>query len=457
MPSAALIVETLLGVLAISAAFQYFVVSLRNIPGPLLAKITNLWNLLDVWKGRSDVSHRHLHRKYGPAVQYGPGRTLFSARDEAWHTVMTKRFNKLYTMNSVLQFEGQVDETIAHLISRLTEEFVVKKKPYAWDVIGKVTFSRELGFLDQARDIDDLIDTGRRAIHYFSLISQMPFLDQLFDKNPVYPLGPPSFGAAAGWGAKQMYARMAGEDKHDPEVQADFLDLFLDMKKNDPDVDDNRIIVYLMSNVTKIAGSDTTAIELRAVLYFLCKHVECMNRLQRELDDAGMRNASPKPYRDVSRLPYLDAVIRESMRLHPAVGIALERIVPESGLRLPDGRFIPRNTVVGMNPMVINRDEGVYGTAPDEFKPERWLQQKDESNASFEERVHRMKESDLTFGYGKRMCSGRHVAIMEIYKVMATLFATFNVQLVEPTKEWKTQNSFFVRQWDMSVWLEPRG
>lgn len=45
---------------------------LRDIPGPFLAKISNAWRLWDVWKGRADITHNKLHRKYGEYVRLGP-------------------------------------------------------------------------------------------------------------------------------------------------------------------------------------------------------------------------------------------------------------------------------------------------------------------------------------------------------------------------------------------------
>lgn len=65
--------------------------------------------------------------------------------------------------------------------------------------------------------------------------------------------------------------------------------------------------------------------------------------------------------------------MRKTMRVHPDVGLILERVVPKGGLSLPDGRFVPDEVTVGMNPWVINKSEGVFGDNTDAFIPERWL------------------------------------------------------------------------------------
>jgi cytochrome P450 len=66
-------------------------------------------------------------------------------------------------------------------------------------------------------------------------------------------------------------------------------------------------------------------------------------------------------------------VIKEALRLHPGVAFPLERIVPEGGATLC-GKFIPGGTVVGMNAWVLHRDQRVFGSDADVFRPERWLE-----------------------------------------------------------------------------------
>ena len=92
-------------------------------------------------------------------------------------------------------------------------------------------------------------------------------------------------------------------------------------------------------------------------MYFLLKNPEECDKLIAELEKAQM--PQPIPYSKAATLPYLDAVIRESMRLYPAVAMMLERVVPDGALTLPDGRSIPVGTVVGINPWVIGHTSDV--------------------------------------------------------------------------------------------------
>jgi cytochrome P450 len=77
-------------------------------------------------------------------------------------------------------------------------------------------------------------------------------------------------------------------------------------------------------------------------------------------------------------MPYFQACVREALRMHPAVGQLLERVVPPEGATI-SGVFLPAGTIVGMNPWVASRDKAVYGTDADVFRPERWIDADDQT------------------------------------------------------------------------------
>lgn len=149
-------------------------------------------------------------------------------------------------------------------------------------------------------------------------------------------------------------------------------------------------------------------------------------KLTAELEAAHLEQG-PVSYRLASKLPYLEACIKEASRMHPAVGIMLERTVPEGGYKLPDGRFLPAGVAVGMNAWVVNRVESVFGAKPHEYLPERWLQQEGETEAAWTTRRRDMDNSEMSFGYGKRACTGKPVAILTATKLLSTFFNTYEV------------------------------
>ena len=282
----------------------------------------------------------------------------------------------------------------------------------------------------------------------------MPFLDLFLDKNPVYRLGPPFFGPAVNFSLARLAARRSGTDNHDKTATPDFLDGFIDASLADSDtVTEDILLSYMMANVG--AGSDTVATELRSIIYHLYKAPAALRRLQAELD--AVNAAVPLSWAAAQALPFLDACVKEGIRLMPGISLPLERVVGPEGLNLPNGGpFLPQGTVVGINPWVVNRDTAVFGADGGSFRPERWLVLEGESTVEHELRVARMRASDLTFGAGKRQCTGRNLALLECYKIVGSLVRTFDMEPVRPTEEWRTTNSWFLRQTGMDIRLRKR-
>lgn len=186
--------------------------------------------------------------------------------------------------------------------------------------------------------------------------------------------------------------------------------------------------------INLLAGADTTAITLRAIFYYLLRNPAAYRTLTSELDAAGL--PEPIAYKQTESLPYFNAVVKEAMRLHPGIGVLLERVVPDAGLALPTGEQVPAGTIVGVNPWVIHRDVATFGPDADAFRPERWLQGAGESAEAFEARSKAMKDADLTFGAGNRVCIGRWLALMEVYKIVPTLLRRYKVCIVSFALWW---------------------
>jgi cytochrome P450 len=219
------------------------------------------------------------------------------------------------------------------------------------------------------------------------------------------------------------------EKENSVSPQRDFLARFLEAKNLHPNiVNENQVFSYTISNMN--AGSDTTAISLRAVLYYTLKDPQAASKLQNELDTAlrEKRITLPVSWRQSQeQLPYLDAVIKEALRLHPAVGLLLERKVPQGGLQLPNGGpYLPAGTIVGANPWIIHR-HALFGEHVDAFRPERWLPANGESGPAFQSRKQKMLRATLTFGAGPRTCIGKNISLLEIYKLIPSLFLAYDV------------------------------
>ena len=277
----------------------------------------------------------------------------------------------------------------------------------------------------------------------------MPWTAYLFKHNPIVAMFSKNHTIFPVWAAQQLQQRLSGRETHESKGNdvntrtRDFLDRFLDAAttQNPPGYNLPLVTQWMYVNVG--AGADTVAVSLRAILYYLLKNPAKKAKLLRELDSAQLK--TPVSWKESQRLPYLDACIKEGLRLHPAIGLGLEREVPESGLQMSDGYVLPAGTGVGMNAWVVGRQD-VFGADVDSFVPERWLQEKGEDEQAYRERVAKMKRADLVFGGGSRSCTGRYIAFLEIYKVIPTLLLEFDIVLADEQQKWTTINRWVVRQ-----------
>ncbi|KAK8062863.1 cytochrome P450 [Apiospora hydei] len=440
---------------------------LKQYPGPILAS-----------KGRSHVVIHELHRKYGPIVRLGPNildldvpelvkifystkaqwkktefyhgsssivdgkivYNIFSQTDPGIHTLWRKPISKHYSTNGVLPLEPHIDNVLTEFCTTLESRYPI-------------------GFLEKGCDFNGVLHAAKKSTDYFAAVSQIPVLDYWLDKNPVHRIGPPSFGAAVNIALQHLVDRSQGTDSsyHDP-AQPDYLDKFIEVKKSDPEtVDDSMIISYLMINL--LAGADTTAITLRSVFYYGIRDLAVWSRLQKELDGIVEDKTRPVSWRDARSSPYLEAVMREAIRMLPGVAMNLERYVPEGRLVIPSAtsteaskdqdqnqRFVPAGTIVGLNPYVVARNTSVYGDDADAFRPDRWLKGEEEPEAAYQARLAAMNAADLSFGAGARVCIGKNLALLQAYKVVATLAVRYDIELANLASRWRVTNSWFPRQ-----------
>src|SRR5205085_1898765 len=139
-----------------------------------------------------------------------------------------------------------------------------------------------------------------------------------------------------------------------------------------------------------LAGHETTAVALTWTLYHLSRHPDADERLGAELRALG----SPARFEDLPRLPYAEAVVKESMRLHPPAWVVGRLAVEDLELV---GTRVPRGATVLVSPWVMHRDARVF-PEPERFAPERWLE------GGPAQRLPRF--CYLPFGAGPRACVG---------------------------------------------------
>ena len=376
-------------VLAASAVLCLFI--LRHIiilrkypsaPGPRLALLSRHWYAWEVWKGKFETWNMEQHRIHGKVIRVAPdmytiddleamkriygvasdmpksdwyavwssngrkGDNLFSMEDRHIHGQMRRKVASMYSMSTIKQYEPYVDKCNRVLMQQFEkleaagQAFDLQSwmQSYAFDVIGEITFSSSVGFMEAgAKDIDNIIKL-LDSLNSFSTIIGIDrgLFPLLYAKFRI-----PSAGLLT-WVAKLSQLRRQSIGKQAPGTIQDFHSKVDALKEKDPE----GALLYNVDNTliqNVAAGSDTTSITLTAILFHLANNPTIMKKLRSEImtaiTDGGI--SSPITFDESQRLPYLANVIKEGMRLHPAVGLPLWRVVQEPGLTLADKFFPP--------------------------------------------------------------------------------------------------------------------
>ena len=295
---------------------------------------------------------------------------MFVDDDIQRHNNNRKLYQGTYSMTALKTYEPYVDDCV-DLFSQRLEEFVQAGltinlgywlQCYAFDVIGMITYSKRLGFLDRGEDIGGVIGTLDNLLGYATLTgiypSVHPYLIAL--KNRL--AGKKGTGRAYVVNyTKECIAEHQARPKaqaidFDEEQQtgtADFLTKFYQKHTKDPDTFTTYHVAAGCSQ-NMVAGSDTTAISLSAIMYFMLKHPETFRRLRDEIDEFRQQGRMTQrvEFKVSQEMPYLQAVIKEALRLHAATGTPLERVVPKGGSTIC-GHFFPE----GVSPRTFGYNE----------------------------------------------------------------------------------------------------
>lgn len=214
-------------------------------------------------------------------------------------------------------------------------------------------------------------------------------------------------------------------------MKPDLLSKFMQAKTDRPEFMNDSLVMTMAVSMA-FAGSETTAISLAAVFYYLLKNPASLQKLMNEIDDKARSNGFKDnkqgivEWSEAQEMSYLDACVKEAFRLHPAPGLPLERVVPAQGAEIA-GEFIKGGTIVGCSAWVIHRNKEIFGDDVDAFRPERWLVAEGKERAGEEKRIKDMGSTMLQFGMGSRTCIGKNISLLEMYKLIPTVLRRFEV------------------------------
>ncbi|XP_055813983.1 geraniol 8-hydroxylase-like [Solanum dulcamara] len=212
------------------------------------------------------------------------------------------------------------------------------------------------------------------------------------------------------------------EKKKNHSEKSDVLETFLDhAAENSKEFDEN----YIKSTFLDlfIGGIDTTTSTLEWAMAETVRQPEIMRKAQAELAEV-VGKGKPIEEADVSRLPYLQFIVKETLRMHPPAPFLIPRIVDQD-VELCD-YIIPKGSRVLVNVWAIGRDS-TFWEEPLVFKPERFKSLKlDVQGKNFEL---------LPFGAGRRICPGLPLALGIIPVMLGSILNSFNWKLeagIEP-------------------------
>ncbi|KAL3292325.1 pisatin demethylase cytochrome P450, partial [Colletotrichum asianum] len=328
---------------------------------------------------------------------------------------------------------------------------------FAMDTIFNITFGRDLDFINSG-DPKGFCRQLQDGLGYLVSIGQIPWahrfllgnrivaglLNRLTDEESVFDK---VMSLATSYRTIAEKEALIGDDE---ATSCTFLSRLLRNPTRNPSlITDREINMHIFGNIT--AGGDTTSTALRAILRDLIRHPAVIHRLLAELRDAGLGNTeAPVPYGVASKLPYLSAIIRESMRLQPSVGMMLARGVPPEGAVFRDGDrneyHIGPGVEVGINPWVVPRNPQVFPN-PEVYSPERWLE-------AAPGQLAQMKRAWMPFGAGRHTCSGQHISMLEITKLVPTIVLRYVITWSSPSEDVSVFNRFFTIQKGLLIRLE---
>jgi cytochrome P450 len=284
-----------------------------------------------------------------------------------------------------MQYEPFVENCLKLLLQRL-HELSASGQPvemsdwlqyYAFDVIGEITFSTRLGFLEKGEDQNGLIYAIHGSLKYTNTLGLYHWLHPYAWKlvSLVQSNGERFIIDFIG---KSIADHKASPKEINNDGPLSFVQRWLNVEEHDSDKMSMReIMIGAGQNIG--AGSDTTAASMSAIVFHLCKNPDVLSKLREEMDEAREKGELSEivKYQEAVRLPYLQAVIKEALRLQPVASFPLPRMVPKGGAVL-SGRHFPEGTTVGINPFVAHRNKAVFGDDAESFRPERWLVGNDE-------------------------------------------------------------------------------
>ncbi|KAG6872652.1 hypothetical protein C0995_007982 [Termitomyces sp. Mi166 len=448
------------------AAYRLFWHPLSKFPGPRLAAITDLYSAYyDL--GGALVDHlEDLHRAYGSIVRispeqlhfnnphafdhiYSPGSKFtklqqfydaFNEKESVFGYIDVKKAKQrkdiirpLFSRRAILNLENVIQNTVDQLVAALLLQTPPGGKPVnlhlgylstSMEIIMSYCFARSYGAVSTPSFRHPTLIALESTGHIFSLMQHFPFTIPIITKMPIWLariISPESY--AYGRLVSDLTAQI-DELREDPSKleHADHEIIYhhLLTPKEGQNVPSRESLIDEAKTMIA-AGSDTVGNTCTLGTFHVLSNPEIHAKLTNELRDAWTDRDAKVGFERLEKLPYLTAVIKESLRLSHGVVTPLPRVVPSDTVIA--GEVIPKNATVSMGVTFMHLNAQIF-KEPLRFRPERWLGN---------ERIPGMDDYLIPFSRGPRSCIGLNLAWAELYIIFANIFRRVDMEVHNTT------------------------
>ncbi|TBU24926.1 cytochrome P450, partial [Dichomitus squalens] len=350
-------------------------------------------------------------------------------------------FHQFFHSNASVGYRPRELKVARELLSRLLEspdDFMTHLRHMAGSLILGVTYG-----IDVQPSNDPYIATAETALHAISMAGNAGAY--LVDYIPILKYVPSWFpGAAfkrqaAEWKKatdamlerpfKAVTQAMA-EGKAHPSMIASLLTEL----KEDEDKDRKEKVFSGVAAAAYTGGSDTTVSALGSFFLAMLLYPDIQRKAQIEVDRVVGRDRLPD-FSDEPSLPYVTALVKEVLRWRPVTPLAVPHRLTSDDVY--NGYHLPSGSIVVGNVWAILHDERTFPD-PEAFVPERWLNEDGSLRSD-------MRDAELAaFGFGRRICPGRYMAVASVWIGIASVLSTFdllkprdaNGHIIEPSGDY---------------------
>ncbi|KAB5560262.1 cytochrome P450 CYP542B3 [Coniochaeta sp. 2T2.1] len=446
------------------AIYRLYLSPLSSIPGPPLAAATWLYEFYFdiVLGGQYTARIIRLHRRYGPIIrinpceihigdpdfhselyagggrrrekwrfftkQFGANDSALSTIDHDHHRVRRSGIAPFFSTQSVRRLQPVIEERVDALLERVrglrgVVDLMYPFSAFTNDVIEEYSFAKSHHLIEDpyfGREVTDAMLTGT---HYGKWIQHIEVVLKLINALPEAV----SSALVPGWRGflrmkrdiRQQIAEIKATENTDRwQFDVDHPTVFHDMLGSKVLPPEEKTVQRLAQEgqILVQGGTLTTSWTLAVATFHLLDKPDILKRLRDELKRAIPDPSEVVPLAELEGLPYLRAVVKESLRLGFGTSGRLARVAPDETLVYVDedaGRRyeIPPGTPVGMTTYKTVTDEKLFPD-PLGFHPERWL-------GDGEQRLERYF---TVFGGGSRVCLGMALAQAELFLMLAKMY-----------------------------------